>query len=118
MNRPVCHGRPSADAGRILHKDRITGPAFRGNGSGSEEHYADPYLFHHLSDMEHDMIRLQLSLAFLLTSTLAYAQNQTAGATPPGVATDGDGWLWLLVIPFIAVAVGVYLFIKRGRAAR
>ncbi len=64
------------------------------------------------------MIRLQLSLGLLLISTFAYAQGEPVAATPPGVATDGDGWLWLLVIPFIAVAVGVYLFIRRGRATR
>jgi hypothetical protein len=76
------------------------------------------HIFSPAIDVEHHMIRLQLSLAFLLISTLAHAQNQTAAATPPGVATEGDGWLWLLVIPFVVVAAGVYLFIKKSRAPR
>ncbi len=64
------------------------------------------------------MIRPELSLPFLLISTLAHAQSQTAAAAPPGAATEGDGWLWLLVIPFVVVAAGVYLFIRKSRAPR
>ncbi len=83
----------------------------------SKEHYLSLSLFTHDLMGKADMKRLQLSLAFLLISTLAYAQNEPVAPAPPSAAgTEGDGWLWLLVIAFAAVAIGVYLFIKRGRA--
>ncbi len=65
------------------------------------------------------MKRLDLSFAFFLISTLAYAQTGPTAPTPlsPSASgTEGDNWLWLLAIPFVVVAVGVYLFIKRSRA--
>jgi hypothetical protein len=84
-----------------------------------EEHSARTSLSHPSPDAENDMARLQLTLAFLLISTMVYAQTAPVAPTPlsPAAAgTEGDGWLWLLAIPFIVVAVGVYFFIKKGRA--
>lgn len=62
------------------------------------------------------MKRLYLVLAYLLVSPLAFAQDSGVPPTPQSAAgTTGDGWLiaWL-AIAFVVVAVGVYLFIKRG----
>jgi hypothetical protein len=66
------------------------------------------------------MKRLALSLATLLVSTLAHAQEQSVPPSPPSPSasgTTGDTWLILgIAIAFVVVAVGVYLFIKRNRA--
>jgi hypothetical protein len=70
------------------------------------------------ADVEDDMKRLSLSLACLLISTLAYAQTNSvppATPSPPASGTEGDSWLFLLVIPFIVVAAAVYFYIKRNR---
>jgi hypothetical protein len=70
------------------------------------------------SDVEDDMKRLSFSLALMLFATLAYAQTASVPPSPPSPSasgTEGDGWLFLLVIPFIVVAAGVYFFIKRNR---
>ncbi len=72
----------------------------------------------HDADVENDMKRLSSSLAFLLLATLAYAQTTPVSPTTPSPAasgTEGDGWLFLLIIPFVVVAAGVYFFIKRNR---
>ena len=78
-------------------------------------------MFFHATDVENDMKRLWLSLTCLMISTLAYAQTEPVAPATPSPATsgtDGDGWLFLLVIPFVAVAVGVYFYIKRTRSAK
>jgi len=64
------------------------------------------------------MKRLFFSMTFLLLAYLAYAQTEGVRPDPlsPSISgTEGDGWLFLLVIPFIVVAVAVYFFIKRSR---
>jgi len=64
------------------------------------------------------MKRLTFILAYFLISTLAYAQNDPIAPAPPSPSTsgtEGDSWLFLLVIPFIVVAAGVYFYIKRNR---
>jgi hypothetical protein len=64
------------------------------------------------------MNRLTLSLACLLTSTMVRAQTASVPPTTPSPSasgTEGDGWLLLLVIPFIVVAAAVYFYIKRNR---
>jgi len=66
------------------------------------------------------MQRLLSSLAFLLIATLAYGQN-TAPVVPTQEAagTRGDAWLIAVIaIAFIVVAIGVYLFIRRGGRVR
>ncbi len=72
--------------------------------------------------MEHKMRRLFASFSFLLISTLAYAQTEPVAPTPPSPSasgTVGDSWLLIgLAIAFVAVAIGVYLFIKRGGRLR
>jgi hypothetical protein len=59
------------------------------------------------------MKRLSFILAYFLISTLAYAQNDPVAPSTSG--TEGDSWLFLLVIPFIVVAAAVYFYIKRNR---
>jgi hypothetical protein len=57
------------------------------------------------------MKRLSFILAYFLISTLAYAQNDPVAPAPPSPSTsgtEGDSWLFLLVIPFIVVAAAVY----------
>jgi hypothetical protein len=84
------------------------------------EHCLETDLFHALSDVEHDMQRLPLSLTFLLISTLAYAQEQSVAPnpmSPSSSGTEGDGWLLTVIgIAVVVVAIGVYLFIKKARA--
>jgi hypothetical protein len=68
--------------------------------------------------VENDMKRLSFSMTFLLLANLAYAQTEGVRPdplSPSSSGTEGDGWLFLLVIPFIVVAVAVYFFIKRSR---
>ena len=65
------------------------------------------------------MKRLSFSMTFLLLATLAYAQTEGVRPDPLSPSSSGaeaDGWLFLLVIPFIVVAVAVYFFIKRSRS--
>jgi len=65
------------------------------------------------------MERLQMSLVYIMISTLAHAQNEPVApnpVSPSASGTEGDGWLFLLIIPFVIVAAGVYFFIKKGRA--
>lgn len=68
------------------------------------------------------MKRFSAILSFLLISSIAYAQETGVAPTPPSAAasgTEGDTWLILFIaIAFVVVAVGVYLFIKRGGRVR
>ncbi|MXQ10916.1 hypothetical protein [Microvirga makkahensis] len=66
------------------------------------------------------MQRLLSSLAFLLIATLSHAQD-TAPVVPTQEAagTTGDTILIAVIaIAFVVVAVGVFLFIRRGGRAR
>ncbi|WP_133239293.1 hypothetical protein [Microvirga sp. KLBC 81] len=66
------------------------------------------------------MQRVLSSLSFLLVSTLAYAQ-QSVPAVPSAeeAGTRGDAWLYpLIAIAAVVVAIGVYLFIRRGGRVR
>lgn len=65
------------------------------------------------------MKRLLSSLAFLQfatwLATWAHAQNQPSVPTQESAGTSGDMTLILVIaIAFIVVALGVYLFIRRG----
>lgn len=61
------------------------------------------------------MKRLLSSLALLLMATWAYAQNQPSVPTQESAGTSGDTALILVIaVAFVVVAVGVYLFIRRG----
>jgi len=66
------------------------------------------------------MRRLLSSLAFLLISTLAYAQqNVPAVPTQEAAGTRGDTLLIVVIaIACVIVAAGVYLFIRRGGRAK
>lgn len=65
------------------------------------------------------MKRLLSSLAFLLIATWAHAQNQPSVPTQEASGTTGDTALIIwLAFAFVAVAIGVYLFIRRGGRAR
>ncbi len=82
---------------------------------------APGHLFSHPpTDTEHEMQRLLSSLALLLIATFAYAQD-TAPVVPTQEAagTRGDTVLiTVIAIAFVVVAVGVFLFIRRGGRTR
>ncbi|HZH12606.1 MAG TPA: hypothetical protein VEZ24_19815 [Microvirga sp.] len=64
------------------------------------------------------MKRLLSSLAFLLMASWAHAQNQPSVPTQESAGTSGDTTLILVIaVAFVVVAVGVYLFIRRGGRA-
>lgn len=61
------------------------------------------------------MTRLLSSLVFLLIATWARAQNQPSVPTQESAGTTGDTALILwLVVAFVVVGIGVYLYLRRA----
>ncbi len=66
---------------------------------------------------ESEMKHLSTFLMFLMTASVAYAQQQTVPSIPSAEesGTRGDMWLMLWIgLGFIVVIVGVYMFIRQS----